>query len=120
MNKIKEELMECLKAEKKTAVINIESENEEEKPKRKKKKKEEEKKLLCNICFETAEALNVEGQCRACVMRTVVCKRPDEKSKKRKKEWIQKGHKKTLKDVEKQKKDAFESSSETDSDEQNV
>ena len=78
--------MERLKVEKKTPVINVKSESKEEKPMRKKKKKEEEKKLLRNICFETVEALNVEGQCRACVLRTVVCKRPDEKTKKRKKE----------------------------------
>ena len=109
MSRIKEELMERLKAERKTPVINIESESEEKKPKRKGKKKEEEKKLLCNICFETVEALNVERQCRACVLRTVVCKRPDEKTKMRKKEWIKKGYKKALIVAKKQKKDAFKS-----------
>ena len=40
---IKEELMERLKAEKKTPVNNTESESKEEKPKRKKKQKEEKK-----------------------------------------------------------------------------
>ena len=78
MRQIKEELMERLKTEKKTPVNNNKSESEEEKHKRKKQKKEEEKKLLCNICFETVEELNVEEQCRAYIMRTVVCKRPDE------------------------------------------
>ena len=33
-----------------------------------------------------------------------MCKRPDEKTKKRKKEWIQKGYKKGLKDVKNKKK----------------
>ena len=51
------------------------------------------------------------------VLRTAVCKRPDEKTKERKNEWIQKEYKKALKDVKKQKNNAFKSSSKTSSDE---
>ena len=52
MSKIKEELMEHLKAGRKTPVINIESESEEEKPKRKKKKREEKKNCYATFVLK--------------------------------------------------------------------
>ena len=112
---------EKMKLKKKTKqknneVITSDEEKEEESEvevREKKERKRNRKNILCNVCLENVEAMNVEGMCRACALRTVVCKRPDNKN--RKKEWLPKGYKKALKDVKKQRKEVFKSESESDS-----